>query len=322
MKKLITLTALSLTTYAFGAEADNFSARNLKLTDVSSEVNAIANKYLKQAITNLNASSACDEEALYKELRKYFANHSKGEMVKDILYKNAVSINNLPIKQSVYESWDKGDGFLLGRKKAASSPLALSPLIKIGEESVGVDKLEHMFGMGFTYFTKYYGKGKEIDSVLKYGVALEKTILGGNIIATGVFSYADLAANFNGMRFWNHVLQKNDDILGSENNLGPYVTCSENKWVANEKNPIDFRNYIDSSMDESINCSKFAAGSGVRKFKASVAKRGFVDANNQAVCPVEPQKLEDMKGKYKAHGIGHFILNDDGIEKVSYFNEF
>lgn len=322
MKNLILIATFSITTSAFAAEADNFSARNLKLTDASPEVNALANKYLKKALDDLNAKGNCDEEALYPELRKYFANHSKGEFVKDILYKNAVSINNLPIKQSVYENWDKGDGFLLGRKKAATSPLALSPLIKIGEESVGVDKLEHMFGMGFTYFTKHYGKDKKIESVLKYGVALEKTILGGNIIATGVFSYADLAANFNGMRFWNHMLQKHDDILGSENNLGPYILCSDNKWVANEKNPIDFRNYIDSSMDESINCSKFAARSGVKKFKKAVAKRGFTDSNNQAACPVEPHKLEEMKGKYKAHNIGHFILNDDGLETVSYFNEF
>ena len=92
-----------------------------------------------------------------------------------------------------------------------------------------------MFGMGFTYFTKHYQKGKDIKDVLSYGIALEKTILGGNVFATGVFSYGDLSANFNGMRFWNHVLQKNDDILGSEHNLGPYVTCSADKWQVNEK---------------------------------------------------------------------------------------
>lgn len=317
MKTLILLSTLSLATTSIAAEADNFSARNLKLTDASADVNNLANKYLKKALNDLNASGPCNEEALYSELRKYFANHSKGEMVKDILYKNTVPINNLPLKESVYENWTKGNGFLLGRKKAASSPLALSPLIKIGDEVVGVDKFEHMFGMGFTYFTKHYGKSKKIDSVLKYGAALEKTILGGNIIATGVFSYADLAANFNGMRFWNHILQKNDDILGSENNLGPYVSCVENKWIANEGNPIDFRNYIDASMDESVNCSKFATKSGVNKIKSSIAKRGF-----SALCPVEPHKLEEMKIKYNNLGINHFIINNDGIEKVSYFNEF
>lgn len=321
-KSILLLGLLSTTLSAYSAEADNFTARNLKLTDASEDVNDIANKYLKTAIDDLNKSGNCDEEALYKELRKYFANHSKGELVKDILYKNAVSIYNLPIKQSVYESWEKGDGFLLGRKKAATSPLALSPLIKIGDEVVGVDKFEHMFGMGFTYFTKHYQKGKDIKDVLSYGIALEKTILGGNVFATGVFSYGDLSANFNGMRFWNHVLQKHDDILGSDQNLGPYVTCQASKWQVNEKNPIDFKNYIDPSMDESINCSKFAGTKAVGKFKSSVKKRGFVDSSNHAVCPVEPLKLQEMRQKYKPSGIEHLIINDEGIGKVSYFNEF
>lgn len=321
-KTILPLSLLALSFNLFAAEADNFTARNLKLTDVGDEVNVIANKYLKTAIDELNKSGNCNEEALYTELRKYFANHSKGELVKDILYKNAVSINNLPIKQSVYENWEKGDGFLLGRKKAATSPLALSPLIKIGDEVVGVDKFEHMFGMGFTYFTKHYLKKKDIKDVLSYGIALEKTILGGNVFATGVFSYGDLSANFNGMRFWNHVLQKNDDILGIDQNLGPYVTCSANKWQVNETNPIDFRNYIDASMDESINCSKFAGTKAVGKFKASVKKRGFIDSNNQAACPVEPLKLQEMRQKYKPSGIEHLIINDEGIGKVSYFNEF
>nr|BDT29947.1 TonB-dependent receptor [Bacteriovorax sp. HI3] len=321
-KSILSLSLLSLSFNLFAAEADNFTARTLDLADAGEEVNVLANNYLKKAIVDLNKVGGCNEEALYKELRKYFANHSKGELVKDILYRNAVAINNLPIKQSVYENWEKADGFLLGRKKAATSPLALSPLIKIGDETVGVDKFEHMFGMGFTYFTKHYQKGKDIKDVLSYGIALEKTILGGNVFATGVFSYGDLSANFNGMRFWNHVLQKNDDILGSEHNLGPYVTCSASKWQVNEKNPIDFKNYIDASMDESINCSKFAGTKAVGKFKAAIKKRGFVDSNNQALCPVEPSKLQEMRQKYKPSGIEHLIINDEGLGKVSYFNEF
>lgn len=311
-----------LSSTAFSAEADNFTARQLDLKDVSKEVNALANNYLKKAITDLNKKGPCDEEALYKELRLYFANHSKGELVKDILYKNAVEINALPIKQSVYSTWEATDGYLLGRKKAATSPLALSPLIKIGDQVVGVDKLEHMFGMGFDYFGKHYIKGKSIGKVLNYGIALEKTILGGNVLATGVFSYGDLAANFNGMRFWNHVLQKNDDILGSQENKGPFLTCEQNKWSAVESNPIDFRNYLDASTDESINCSKFAGTKAVAKFKKQVKIRGFLTTEGAAACPVEPEVLKLMREKYKPSGVEHLIINDEGNGKVSYFNEF
>lgn len=322
MKKTILFSLLALTHSAFAAEADNFTARTISLKDVSTEVNAMANKYLAKAVSDLNQRGNCNEEELYKELRKYFANHSKGELVKDILYKNTVEINALPIKQSVYSTWEAADGYLLGRKKAATSPLALSPLIKIGDQVVGVDKLEHMFGMGYDYFKKHYNKGTSITKVLNYGIALEKTILGGNVFATGVFSYGDLAANFNGMRFWNHMLQKNDDILGSHENLGPYLSCSQNTWVVVESNPIDFRNYLDASADESINCSKFAGSKAVGKFKNQVKIRGFVNVSGQAACPVEPEVLSAIRKKYKPSGVEHLIINHEGNGKVSYFNEF
>lgn len=229
MKKIILSTFLVLTQNLFAAESDNFTARQLDLVDASTQVNELANKYLKNSIKNLS-SRGCDESALYAELRKVFANHSSGEFTKDILYKGAVPIYALPIKQSVYESWEIFDGYLLGKKSAATSPLALSPLIKIGDQAVGVDKFEHMFGMGFDYFTKKYIKGGNIKLILNYGGAMEKTILGGNIFATGVFSYGDLSANFNGMRFWNHMLQQHDDILGTDHNIGPYIICQDKKW--------------------------------------------------------------------------------------------
>lgn len=321
MKTTILLTHLlsfiSWSSTSFAAEADNFTAKFLSIADVSGPVNQLANAYMAEAVEKLNKEGACDavgaKEKLYVELRTYFGNHSKGKLVKEILYTENIAKNSLPLKESVYGDWKVYNGYLLGRKKAASSPLALSPLIQIGEHYIGVDKFEHMFGMGFIYFTQHYGKNKDIIKVLKSGIVKEKTVLGGNIFATGVFSYADLAANFNGMRFWNHMLMKNDDILGSEHNLGPYVVCENAEWKINQE--IDFKNYIDASMDESVNCSKFANKSGERKFKKAIEAM-------KANCTGETPVMQELREKYKSHNIQHYILNDDGTGTVSYFNEF
>ncbi len=314
MKKII-LASLLLSPSLYSAEADNFTARKLVVEDVREEVNALANTYLEKAVKSLSQSSKCDQDQLYTELRKYFANHSKGELVKEILYKETIAKNTLPLKESVYGEWSVSNGYLLGNKKAALSPLALSPLIRIGEHSIGVDKLEHMFGMGFSYFTKHHLKNKSIDSVLSRGVLAEKTILGGNIIATGVFSYADLSANFNGMRFWNHVLLKNNDILGAEYNRGPFIKCEDNKWAVNTEKSIDFADYVDASFDESLNCSKFASKKGAKKFAKAINGLGF------SGCPVDASRIPEMMKKYEAHKINKFIINDEGLGTVSYINE-
>jgi hypothetical protein len=267
---------------------------------------------------------------LYQELQKTFSNHSKGTLVKEILYGNSFEKKVIPLKQSVYGKWKVTDGFLLGRKKAADSPLALSPLIRVKEEVIGVDKLEHLFGMGFNYFNQHYLKNKPLLKVLKGGIFKEKTVLGGNRLATGVFSYGDLSANFNGMRFWNHILQLRSDVLGESQNLGPYVVCRENKWEVNKEKLIDFSKYVDASFDESINCSKFAAKAAIKRFNQMAFDQNNLTEIKNIQCPKDQSRLDELNKKYsplisedpKDLSIGHWIINNEGHGKVSYFNEF
>lgn len=314
--------ALLLAPNAHAAEADNFTARTRNVVDVATPINTLANGYLRSAVDAANATGDCDEDALYTELRKYFANHSKGELAKTLLFGHQIPVTVIPIKESIYREWTVLDGYLLGRKKAAASPLALSPVVRVGDQIVGVDKFEHMFGMGWIYFDGHYRGKKTLAAVMKNGIFREKTALGGNVLATGVFSYADLSSNFNGMRFWNHVLQKQDDVLGKGENLGPYVRCENRKWAVNPTKPLDFRNYMDASMDESVNCSKFARKAAAEKVRRSLVRLSFTDAKGRAVCPVEPEKLEEMAKKYAPGDIDHLILNREGTGTVKYLSEF
>ncbi|MDA8243077.1 MAG: hypothetical protein M0025_03040 [Elusimicrobia bacterium] len=334
MKNLLIAIALLLgTAPARAAEADHFSVPDGQIADVTEQVNRLANEGLQEAIDDLNAMGGCSdtresEEQLYERLKAVFSNHKKGQLVQAIIGGD-VPRTVIPLKESVYSEWSIWNGFLLGRKGAAKSPLALFPLIKIGDTVVGVDKLEHMFGMGFSYFKKHYLEERPLVNVLKGGVFKEKTFLGGNMLATGVFSYADLSANFNGMRFWNHMLQKRDDVLGPRQNIGPYLTCQAGKWARNEERPIDFRNYVDASMQESMNCSKFATAAGLRKFREALSKRQAGDKSRVFACPEDPGLIEETARKYQAPvgdsrgtTIGHWIINSAGNEQVSYFNEF
>ncbi len=312
---------LAVPLLAQAGESDNFTVRSKYVVDISDAVNSASNLYLEKAVADVNLKGSCDEDRLYEKLKRYFANHAKGELIQDILERKKIPATFIPLKESVYKEWSIWDGFLLGREKAAKSPLALSPMIRMNDVIVGVDKFEHMFGMGFIYFEKFYLKKEDLISVLKNGVFREKTVLGGNMFATGIFSYADLSANFNGMRFWNHILQKRNDVLGKNENIGPYVVCKNKKWAVNPSRPIDFRNYIDASMDESVNCSKFARKSGEEKFRNSLKRLSFVDSKGGAVCPVEPDKLESMNKKYETSDINRYIINTRGTGTVSYFFE-
>jgi len=326
--KTLLLSALILSNPLMASEVDHYTLAYEKIVDIGDILNTRANTYLKQAVISSNAKSQCNEDILYTELKKYFANHTKGQLTIDLLHDDSIPRQVIPLDNSVYKKWSVWNGFLLGRQKARTSALALGPIIKVGDVVIGTDKVEHMFGMGFNYFKGHYLKKKDMVSVLKNGIFKEKTALGGNILATGVFSYADLSANFNGMRFWNHMLQKNDDILGKEYNVGPYISCKNNQWVL--ENEIDFKNYFDESMDESVNCSRFASRSGLKKFVATVEEANKSRAIDQKACDSENKSLNKMKNKYDVilesdphkRPLSHWLINTKGHGKVSYFNEF
>ncbi len=306
------------------AEADHFSTLNILLEDAAPILNQKTNQYLEDSIKEFNLHESCSqdtqtEKKFYQLLRRSFANHSKGQLVKDVLYGNEIPKHVIPLKESIYQDWSIRDGFLLGRKKASQSPLALAPLIRLNRQVISTDKLEHLFGMGFKYFNQHYIRNKSLIKVLRKGILLEKTALGGNILATGVFSYADLSANFNGMRFWNHLFNYRHDILGAQYNLGPFVKCEDGQLK--KIKDLDLSLYFDASMDESINCSKFATQSGLAKFK-----QGLKNLNIRA-CESPDQRLIDLLPKYNiplttTTRLSDWIFNLEGSGTVSYFNEF
>jgi hypothetical protein len=307
----ITLLTLSLHS-VFASETDGFTNRNEPLEDSSAIINLKANNYVSKALKDLNdSSSICNEAALYHELRNYFANHMSGQLVIEILNNNMIPKRPVTIENSVYKNWKPWDGIGLGLRFVSRSGITLAPILHIGDELIGADKFEHFFGQGFSYFTENYLNHGGMTNAIKMGIFKEKIFLGGNKLGNGVFSYGDLSANFNGMRFWNHILQNNDDVLGADHNLGPYIVCENNKWIKTKE--IDFRDYIDSAMDESINCSKFPTHKTAEKFTREIQKLGMS-------CPLDPKKLEELSVKYgKA---AKWIINREGTGVISYLGEF
>jgi len=117
-----------------------------------------------------------------------------------------------------------------------------------------------------------------------------------------------MTAEFNGMRFWNHILSKYPDIL--KNNLGPYVKCENDRWVKSRE--IDLSQYVDSAWDEAYNCSKFRTNAMVDKVRNRLIKLSQESGMNYS-CPIDPKIITQTKLKYGQ--FSNFIINSNGHQR-------
>jgi hypothetical protein len=319
--KIFSLVIVLINYTLYSAEVDQFTKKDQVIKDSAEIINQKANEYIQQAIKAVNTKHRCyqsgkNEKKLYKELRKYFANHITGEIMHFIHEDESIDKVDISIKESIYRHWKLFSGSLSYFYSIAKMAKVMSPEISINGIKIGTDKFEHMFGQGFSYFKSHYLKNNSMAKTFKKGMTRERYILGGNIFATGIYSYGDFSANFNGMRFWNHILQLEgrEDVLGQ--NLGPYIVCKDGKYQQNKK--IDFSLYIDASMNEAINCSHFASQSGLNAVKNSLQ-----DLNLE--CPINQDLLNQMKEKYNVlidrntsteSPIYQWILNLEGPQTV------
>ncbi|MCE3013726.1 MAG: hypothetical protein LW878_11735 [Proteobacteria bacterium] len=281
---------------ALASEIDSFTLRYEPLTDSAEVINERANVLLGQGVDDANQTPGCHNPSLYKSLRKRFNSiHKDGELIEFILQSPSVFRHTPLRRESIFRHHRLVDGQILARPSADRGGFGMGSTLKFQEHYIGSDKFEHMFGQGFKYFENYHLKKKPLANTLKLGIFIERTILGGNPLATGVFSFADLVANFQGMRFWNHILQESADVL--QEDLGPYVTCSEGMWVMVKK--INFKDYVDAGFDEGQNCLSLATSHATRGVLAEIDSLESRAVERRYSCPIDSAALENAKKRYE-----------------------
>ncbi len=302
MNKMILL-GLALSMGASASEIDSYTLRYEPLEDARSIINQRANDYLRDAIVRVNQKSVCKKDDLYTEIRKDFnIILRKGNFINEIVSSTDIPKHQISRSDSIFKYHKITDGYLLARPAADMDGIGIGTTMNFDGHYIGSDKFEHMFGQGYHYFKRFYYKGFTLKRVLYVGMANERLHLGGNPIATGVFTPADLVANFQGMRFWNDLLVEGPDLLNE--NLGPYISCVDDQWKLVKE--VDFRNYIDAGFDEAYNCAMVVTKNGYQGVKRALSELSAKDPQNQYVCPLDVNEIKNVRRKYEVTIGGYF----------------
>ena len=211
------------------AEIDSLTGRSVLLADSSDALERRLDEALEAGVLRANqASAGCDENALYRELRRALATPFIGHVIAEALNEDG-TLDRRRVRRvdSIYRDLDLLDNVSVHWKD-------LSAVVRVGDVLMGVDKLGHFVVEGWEYFEIARLDGKGIAAAMEWGERSERTYFGR--FTTGVHSYADLVANFEGMRFWLHVLGRADDPLDTGwRSRRPYVTCRRRFWFAGER---------------------------------------------------------------------------------------
>lgn len=306
MKNLLLIGALLFSGTVLASEIDSFNKRFYPLRDSSKYINKRFNLYFQDALNEANQyRKRCSSKELYDQLTDRFKNHAFDEFNKWLSKTNEVSTISTSIRDSIYKDFNIFQSVIQGGfARLISDPTGR--VLNFNGIRVGTDKFEHMMGSGYKYFEIYFLENEPLQKVLNKGWKAETGILGA--VTTGVMSYADMAANFQGMRFWNHVLQRGMDPLVQ--NIGPYVKCKNYEWVQVKK--VDLTHYVGEEFDEGNNCSLFRTPkmledvlNRLRDYKErDPFKRDYT-------CPMEPRKIQRAKTRYGPE-LSSWLINDRG----------
>ncbi|NOQ89114.1 MAG: hypothetical protein GQ550_09340 [Gammaproteobacteria bacterium] len=306
---------------SFAAEIDSVTPREIKLDNSITAINTIFNQRLLEGVEKANAykdyiedideyvdgDNFCDEEVLYTELRKaiyqsYTASwglkgYDLDKQLRNLLSRQSYSLS---LNDSIYRDIDYLEGFSLNLKE-------LSDVVNINGHLIGLDKVGHFFAEGWQYFELTHYDKQNIEQALEWGKQQEAGKFGYS--TTGIFSFSDLVANFNGWRFWNKVLLKeNDPLKGVLANFfnRPYISCDiqivasiKNKkivkaWEYNTR--FDLSDYIDGTWDEGNNCNSYDDPMIEEKVMSRIKA---VDPGFS--CPFRAEYCLESQGKY-----GHY----------------
>jgi hypothetical protein len=278
-----------------GAEIDSVTGRGEKLRNSVRGMNSRINDSLRAGVERANERDrGCDEADLYRQLRKAIVSPFIGHLLAEEL-NDAEELDSRRVRfnQSIYRDLGVFDALSVHLKD-------LSAVIRLDDQRVGVDKFGHFFVEGWEYFETAYLEGKGIDAAMAWGQRAERTYFG--LYTTGVYSYADLTLNFEGMRFWLRVLgQAQDPIEPGRRFNRPYVRCAKRFWSRKPywrvKRSFRVQHYLSGGWDEAKNCCSYRNPEIAALIRRRVEEQEAADSESYT-CPVDPNACASARERY------------------------
>lgn len=311
----ISLGFIFVSTITMAYEVDQFTRRDEVPKDSLVVLDAEINSRISTAIKKANGGFFKDEcnsvdkntrtesrMKLFRNLKDQLVNDSilNGELEEFAKDNKSIAKRKISFDESIYSQV---------KKFPILSKFGVAPVIHVGNVQIGTDKLGHFFNQGYSIYLNN-SKRDNYDARARIGLldSLQSETSYYGLQTTGVKSYADMAANFDGQRFWEKLcgFPKTKDSTRCEPDA--YLQChADGTWGLNPNQSFSLKDFVSSAWDESINCSSFDPDTAPVIFESTNKRAHLYKGNPLQPCPAEPQKCSEIVDQYKK--IGRVVIS-------------
>lgn len=291
MRKLfhIFLVALLISpSAALAFETDQFNLPSEPLADIGAEVFEYVRENVEKAVEKINIEINSRQDCLDNKSLKNCESAAKNRQRLNYLRsENAVArevFNRLGagfVPFTASGSWMESHSFKAqpARYKTSlkesiyavfpSNYFTISETVNLYGTQFGTDKIAHIFQQGYTYLRIYeralannLSKEEAAKKACDWGRKSERTFYGN--LVSGVYSNADLAANYAGLKFYQN-LTREINVGGKVKS--PLVVMENGAWKFNQN--VELREnllkpFISAHLNEALNSSIYTKVFGLR----------------------------------------------------------
>lgn len=290
------LSAQSFFVAAF--ETDQYNLPAVPLADIGDEVTEYARENIAAAMAKINGEIRERRACLEANSKKKDCDSAEKERAKLVELRSEAAIARAVFKPlgggvppfTNSGTWMESHKFRaqparfkssFGKSIYRTSPvlyLTISETVKIYGVELGTDKIAHFFQQGYTYYRsverakeKKKSSAEGVRKAVNWGKTSEKTYYG--YWASGVYSNADLAANFAGLKFYENLTR---EIRIGDRNLAPILALKDGFWAFSDESNLRetlLKPFISAHLNEALNPSVVVSLFGFRSTIRKTVKK-------------------------------------------------
>ncbi len=216
-------------------ETDQYTDRRLHIEDSTDILNREMNQALAEIAARWNSGEKPQRfaTALYRHIG---GRHWVDKLERWAIRSQEVDKIEQPKRESIYGGipiWSTRVVFVVG----------LGQTLRLNDTLVGTDKIGHFISQGWKYYRRHR-RGLPEEKVIKLGPRNEAGIFGA--AWTGIYSNADLVANYEGYQFFRSLFE--DNIVPGKSAII--------RWQGKQaviQRPFDWRDHVNEYWDEALN---------------------------------------------------------------------